>query len=224
MLNTQKTWMSWSSGKDSAFALLALQQRQDLKITSLLTTITEPYNRVSMHGVREELLDQQAYQMQLPIQKVHIPNTCVNEIYQKKMKAAIVNAQNDNIACIGFGDIFLEDVKDYRVKMMQGTGIEPIFPLWGQCSKTLAHAIIQSGIKAVLTCVDLSKLPKSFLGRTYDFDLLAELPEHIDPCGENGEFHTFVYDSPMFAHAINITQGECVMRDGFGFCDVRMMN
>lgn len=219
MLNTKKTWMSWSSGKDSAFALLALQQKQDLKITSLLTTITEPYNRVSMHGVREDLLDQQAQQMQIPLHKVRIPNTCINEIYQQKMNAAIVTAQNDNIVYIGFGDIFLEDVKDYRVKMMQDTGIEPMFPLWGQYSKTLAHAIIQSGIKAVLTCVDLSKLPQSFLGREYNFDLLADLPANVDPCGENGEFHTFVYDSPMFAKAISIQQGECVIKDGFAFCD-----
>lgn len=220
MLDKQKTWMSWSTGKDSAFALFALRQEHNFKVTSLLTTITEPYYRVSMHGVREALLDQQAYQLGLPIQKIYIPNSCTNEIYQEKMKAGIKTARNIDISCISFGDIFLEDVKNYRIKMMNGTGIKPFFPLWGQCPKTLAHTIIQSGIKSVLTCVDLTKLPHSFLGREYNFDLLSELPANVDPCGENGEFHTFVYDSPLFMHSINIKHGECVTKDGFAFCDI----
>ena len=212
--------MSWSSGKDSAFALYRLFTRDDIEVTGLLTTVTEDYQRVSMHAVREELLQLQAQALGLPLHKVKIPSKCTNEIYEERMKEAIQAAKKLNVSHMAFGDLFLEDIRNYRVDKLKGTGIEPLFPLWNYPTTELANEMIKSGLKAVITCIDPRVLPESFAGREFDKSLLADLPPEIDPCGENGEFHTFVYDGPMFRKPIPIQVGEKVKRDGFVFTDV----
>lgn len=217
----QKVWMSWSTGKDSAFALHELRVRSDIEVTGLLTTVTDTYNRVSMHGVREELLDLQAQALKLPLHKVRIPAKCVNETYESLMSEAISVAQSQGVSCIGFGDLFLEDIRQYRVSKLYGTGIEPLFPLWKRTTQDLARSMLDSGLKAILTCVDPRKLPESFAGREFDDNLLADLPIEVDPCGENGEFHTFVYDGPMFLQPLRVSVGERAVREGFVFADVR---
>jgi uncharacterized protein (TIGR00290 family) len=219
-MNRKKVWMSWSSGKDSAFALWELLSREDLEVTGLLTTITETYNRVSMHAVREELLDMQAASLGLPIHKVRIPSTCTNEIYEQRMNDAVLEARAQEVSYLAFGDLFLQDVRQYRVDLLSGSGMEPLFPLWQRSTPKLAHSMIDAGFKAVLTCIDPKKLPPSFVGRNYDRTLLSELPVDVDPCGENGEFHTFVFDAPIFRESLHIEIGERVMRDGFMFADV----
>lgn len=214
--------MSWSTGKDSAFALYQLRTRTDIEVTGLLTTVTEDYNRVSMHAVREELLELQAKSLGIPLYKVKIPSKCTNEIYELRMKAAINEAKKLHISCMAFGDLFLEDIRKYRVEKLKDTGIEPLFPLWNLPTKELANEIINSGFKAVITCIDPKVLPESFAGREYDQKFLADLPTQVDPCGENGEFHTFIYDGPIFNKPIPIHVGERILRDGFIFTDVHL--
>lgn len=218
----RRVLLSWSSGKDSAWALHVLRQQDDIEIVGLLTTFNEAADRVAMHAVRRQLVEQQAAAAGLPLWPVFLPFPCSNADYEARMHAAIRRAQDAGVTHVAFGDLFLEDVRDYRSQMMSGTGIEPLFPLWGTADETprLSHAIIDAGLRAVLTCIDPKQMPETFLGRDYDVQLLNELPPSVDPCGERGEFHTFCYAGPMFDRSIAIQTGETVNRDGFWFCDL----
>ncbi|MCI4333608.1 MAG: adenine nucleotide alpha hydrolase [Thermoplasmata archaeon] len=212
--------VSWSSGKDSAFALNEVQGAGDLDVVGLLTTITRPFDRVSMHGVREELLDLQAKAVGLPLWKVEIPSPCANEVYERAMAGALAQLRKEDAEVIVFGDLFLEDVRRYRESRLEGTGFRAEFPLWGRPTAELAWAMICSGLKATIVCVDPRHLPAGFAGRRFDAALLGDLPAGVDPCGERGEFHTFVTSGPMLAHAVPVTAGEVVERDGFVFADL----
>ncbi len=216
----KKLWMSWSTGKDSAYALYELQKRSDVAVTGLFTTVTDTYNRVSMHATREALLHQQAENLGLSLKIVRIPTPCSNQEYENKMRALIKDAQSHGVTAMGFGDLYLEDVKSFREALLRDTGIEPVFPLWKRPTQDLAVEMHQAGIGAVLTCVDPRKIPSAFVGRVFDADLLRDLPAGVDPCGENGEFHTFVYASPSFKREIDFSVGEIVERDGFVFADI----
>jgi len=215
-----KVWLSWSSGKDSAWTLHVLRTHHDVDVVGLLTTINRTAGRVAMHAVREELLEAQAAAAGLPLIKVYIPHPCANDVYEAAMRGAIDRARAEGIAQMAFGDLFLEDVRAYREKMLAGTGIEPIFPLWGQPTGQLAARMVASGLRAHLTCVDPKQLDPVFAGRTFDEQLLEDLPKTVDPCGERGEFHTFTLAGPMFDQPIPITAGEIVTRDGFVFADI----
>jgi uncharacterized protein (TIGR00290 family) len=215
-----RAWMSWSSGKDSAFALAAAQRDPDLEVVGLLVTINAAADRVAMHAVRRALLEAQADRLGLPLHIVEIPSPCPNDVYAEKMGAAMDDARADGVQRIVFGDLYLEDVREYRVHALAGTGIDPVFPLWRRPTHTLARDMLAGGVRAVLTCVDPRQLPASFAGRAFDDALLTDLPAGVDPCGENGEFHTFVWDGPGFSSPIGIETGEVAERDGFVFCDV----
>jgi uncharacterized protein (TIGR00290 family) len=212
--------LSWSSGKDSAWTLHVLRQQSEYEIAGLLTTFNQEADRVAMHGVRRSLVEQQAAAAGLPLWSIPLPWPCSNEQYEGLMTKACAKAVAEGMEAIAFGDLFLEDVRAYRVKQMAGTGLEPLFPVWGEPTDRLAHEMVASGLKAILTCVDTSKLEADFAGRRFDADLLAELPTGIDPCGENGEFHSFVYAGPMFNSAIDVIAGETVVRDQFTFADL----
>ncbi len=216
-----KILLSWSSGKDSAWALHALRQA-GTPPAGLLTTVNEAFGRVAMHAVREELLVAQAEAAGLPLMKVRIPYPCPNEAYEAAMAEACAEAVAQGFTHVAFGDLFLEDVRDYRIQKLAGTGLEPLFPLWGQPTAALARAMIAGGLQARLTCVDPRALDSSFVGRAFDAELLADLPPGVDPCGERGEFHTFCHAGPMFASPIAIEAGEVVTRDGFTFADLLM--
>lgn len=217
---THHVLLSWSSGKDSAWALHVLRQRPGLEVAGLLTTFNETADRVAMHAVRRELVDAQAAAAGLPLWSVDLPSPCPNTEYERRMRAMIDRARDAGITHVAFGDLFLEDVRDYRIRMMADTGIEPLFPLWGSDTAELARTMVDDGLRAVLTCVDPKQLPAHFAGRSYDADFLAELPPGVDPCGERGEFHTFCHAGPMFAREIAVRVGETVSRDGFCFTDV----
>jgi uncharacterized protein (TIGR00290 family) len=216
----RRALISWSSGKDSAWALHVLRQREDLDIVGLLTTVNEAADRVAMHAVRSELLRAQAAAADLPLHAVGIPSPCSNEQYEAAMGAAIARAQRDGITVIAFGDLFLEGIRRYRVEKLAGTGIEPLFPLWGIPTERLVRDMIAAGLRARITCVDPKQLAPSFVARELDQALLDELPQGVDPCGENGEFHTFAYAGPMFRAPIAVQSGEVVTRDGFVFADL----
>ena len=211
--------MSWSSGKDSAYALHLLLKDPSINLLGLFTTVNQKFERVAMHAVRLRLLKEQAKQIVLPIYIIEIPFPCSNADYERIMSEFITKIQNDNIEAVAFGDLYLEDIRDYRIAQMQDTGIEPIFPCWGIDTTELSKMIIDIGIRAKIACIDPKQLANEFAGHDYNQTLLDTLPEQVDPCGENGEFHTFVYDSPSFTHPINIKQGETVERDGFVFTD-----
>jgi uncharacterized protein (TIGR00290 family) len=215
--------LSWSSGKDSAWALHLLRQRPDVELVGLITTFNEAVDRVAMHAVRRALVERQAASARLPLWRVDLPYPCSNADYEARMRALIERARAANVTAIAFGDLFLEDVRDYRLHMMAGTGVDVMFPLWGTPADTpaLARTMIAGGLKAVLTCVDPGQLDERFVGRAFDDALLAELPSGTDPCGERGEFHSFCWDGPMFATPIQVETGEIVRRDGFSFIDVR---
>jgi uncharacterized protein (TIGR00290 family) len=213
-----KALIAWSSGKDSAWALH--EARRDYDIVGALTTVTDSFARVSMHGVREELLRAQLAAAGLPARIVRIPYPCPNEIYERAMAAAIAQAKADGVTHMIFGDLFLADIRAYRERQLAGTGITPVFPLWLRPTAALARAMIDGGVEAHLAVVDLKKLPASFAGRRFDRALLADLPAGADPCGENGEFHTFVSAGPMLTREIAVTVGETVERDGFAFADL----
>ncbi len=215
-----KAAMSWSSGKDSSMALYETIKSGKFEIVTLLTTVNSDYDRISMHGVRNELLHKQSELSGFPVLEAKIPAKSSNEIYQKAMQKAIDELKKLGVEYMIFGDIFLQDVRDYRIKMMTGTGIEPIFPLWGRNTSKLALEIIDSGIKARISCLDPRKLPTSLGGAEFNRDLLNHLPENVDPCGENGEFHTFVYSAPFFREPMKIKNGESVLRDNFYFTDL----
>lgn len=219
-MKKNKVWVSWSSGKDSAYALYKIQQEKQYEVTGLLCAITKNFNRVSMHSTRLALLEEQAKRVNLPLHLVFIPYPCTNEIYEAAMQSALEKAMNLNIKHIVFGDLFLENIRAYREKMLARTGIQPLFPLWKEDTHSLARTIISDNFKAILTCVDPKKLNPAFAGREFNESFLDELPPGIDPCAENGEFHTFVYDGPIFSSPISVSAGEIVRRDGFVFSDV----
>ena len=212
--------MAWSSGKDSAFALHEARASGDLDVIGLLTTLIEDYGRVSMHGVREAILDRQAEALGLPCRKVRIPAGCVNADYERAMGTAMSEARADGIERVVFGDLFLEDVRAYRERMLAGSGIEPVFPLWGRPTRALAAEMIAAGLRSRIVCLDPRRLPASFAGREFDAALLAELPADVDPCGENGEFHTFCYAGPMFAAPIAVETGETHRVGDFLYTDL----
>lgn len=218
----KNTWLSWSSGKDSAWALHVLRQSDEHEVTGLFTTINSAFDRVAMHAVRVELLRTQAQAVGLPLYLIEIPYPCSNEQYAATMSDFMANARGEGVQFMAFGDLYLEDVRRYREERMQDTGIAPVFPLWGKPTRALLEEMLANGLRACLTCVDPRVLPAEFAGRELTAKLLERMPEHIDPCGENGEFHTFVFDGPMFAQPLDIEMGEVVTRDGFVFADFRL--
>ncbi len=215
-----KALLSWSSGKDAAWALHALRQLGEVEVVGLLTTTNAAFDRVAMHGVREVLLEAQAEAVGLPLWKVPLPWPCSNEDYEARMGKTCAEAVAQGIEVMAFGDLFLEDVRDYRIQKLAGTGLQPLFPIWNPDTATLARDMIQAGLKATLACVDPRALDAAFAGRDFDAALLADLPSTVDPCGERGEFHTFAWDGPMFRHPVTIHRGEVVERDGFVFADL----
>ena len=217
-----RAWLSWSSGKDSAWALHMLRTSGDVQVVGLLTTLNREAGRVAMHAVREELLDAQAAAAGLPLIKIFLPHPCSNAAYEDAMRGAIARARADGITHMAFGDLFLQDVRRYRETMLAGTGIQPIFPLWGQPTGQLADRMVAAGLRAHLTCVDPKQLSPAFAGRTFDARLLEDLPDSVDPCGERGEFHTFAHAGPMFEEPIPIMPGDVITRDGFVFADFRL--
>jgi uncharacterized protein (TIGR00290 family) len=214
-----KAWVAWSSGKDSAWALDAVCRSGELEIVALLTTVNRTHRRVAMHAVRESLLEAQAAAAGLPLVKVPIPSPCWNEEYEQAMSDAMMRARVEGVTHMVFGDLFLEDVRRYREENLAKCGITPVFPLWGIPTRQLAGEMIAGGLCARLTCVDPRKLDRAIAGREWNKGLLADLPASVDPCGENGEFHTFACAGPMFRHPINVRSGEIVERDGFIFAD-----
>jgi uncharacterized protein (TIGR00290 family) len=212
--------IAWSSGKDSAWALHEVRRQGRFEVVGALTTVTDEFARVSMHGVREELLHAQLKAAGLPAIVVRIPFPCPNEIYERKMAAAIADAKARGITHMIFGDLFLEDVRAYRERQLAGSGITPVFPLWQMPTGRLAREMIAAGVEAHLSTVDLKKLPAIFAGRRFDSALLAALPAGADPCGENGEFHSFVSAGPMLKGKIAVTVGDTVEREGFAFADL----
>ncbi len=215
-----KTLLAWSSGKDSAFALHVLRQRQDVEVVGLVTTLNETHDRVAMHAVRRSLLEAQAAATGLPLTLVRIPYPCPNESYQAAMAQVLMTARAQGIEAMAFGDLFLEDVRRYREARLKDTGVEPLFPLWGRPTRALAEEMLASGLGARLTCIDPRVLPESFAGREFDHALLDDLPAGVDPCGENGEFHSFAWKGPMFREPLAIRTGDVVTRDGFVFADL----
>ena len=216
-----RAWMSWSSGKDSAYALQVAEASDAVEVVGLLTTMNADANRVAMHAVRRELLEAQAARLGLPLHSVEIPSPCPNELYQARMAGALATAGAAAVSQVIFGDLLLADVRAYREQALAGSGITPVFPLWQRPTGVLAREMLAAGVRAVITCVDPAQLPAEFIGRPFDEDLLADLPAGVDPCGENGEFHTFVWDAPGFPKPIPVEIGEVVKRDGFVFCDLR---
>ena len=220
MTQKAKAIVPWSTGKDSAYALCEVMRAGQLEIAGVLTTVTASFRRVSMHGVREELLDRQTEALGLRCWKVPLPSPCPNEIYEREMAQALAAAQAEGVTHAVFGDLFLEDIRAYREKKLAEIGVQGVFPLWLRDTTELAHEMIAAGLRATVTCVDPRQLDRSFAGRTFDTCFLESLPEGIDPCGENGEFHTVATAGPMFAAPIRVAVGEIVERDGFVFADV----
>jgi uncharacterized protein (TIGR00290 family) len=216
----QKTLLSWSSGKDSAWALHVLRKRSDVEVVGLVTTVNQVHQRVAIHAVRIALLQRQAEAARLPLHIIDLPSPCTNDQYEQAMAVFVEQSKQSRIECMAFGDLFLADIREYREAKLSGTGITPLFPLWQMPTDKLAQEMISSGLRAVITCVDPQQLPVTFAGREFNQQFLAELPAHVDPCGERGEFHTFAFDGPMFANAVSIEVGEFVERDGFGYADV----
>jgi uncharacterized protein (TIGR00290 family) len=215
-----KAILSWSSGKDSAWALHVLRQQAEVEVVALLTTINEAFDRVAMHAVRAELLREQAEAVGIPLWPVPIPWPCSNAEYEAAMSIAIDRACAAGITVAAFGDLFLEDIRRYREEKLSGTGLRPIFPLWGIPTDKLAREMVAGGLRARLTCVDPKQLAPAFAGREFDTALLDELPASVDPCGERGEFHTFAYEGPMFRRPVGLVSGEVVERDGLVFADL----
>jgi uncharacterized protein (TIGR00290 family) len=214
--------LSWSSGKDSAWALHTLREVMGEDVVGLLTTLNEPADRVAMHAVRRELVEMQAEAVGLPLWPVMLPWPCSNDEYERRMSAALEDARSTGLTHVAFGDLYLQDIRDYRIRLLSGTGIDPMFPLWCSPAETrrLAEQMLEGGLRAVLTCVDPRQMDDAFAGRLYDEKLLAELPPGVDPCGENGEFHTFCFAGPMFKREVPVRVGETVTRDGFRFADL----
>lgn len=217
----EKIVLAWSGGKDSTLALYELLQKGEYDIVALLSTVTEGYDRVSMHGVRRELLEKQVEAIGFPLDIVFIPQKCTNEEYEQRMAEKMIFYKEKGIRKVAFGDIFLQDVREYRERNLAKVGMEGEFPLWGKDSKELARRFIKLGFKAVITCVDGERLAGEFVGREFNEEFLSSLPSHIDPSGENGEFHTFVYAGPLFKRTVPLQKGEIVLRENrFYFCDL----
>jgi uncharacterized protein (TIGR00290 family) len=227
MLNIQgiemaeRTLFTWSGGKDSVMALYELQKAGDYEILALLTTVTKDYDRISMHGVRRVLLKQQADSLGYRLEQVFISKSASNEEYETKMREILEKYLKAGISTVVFGDIFLEDIRKYREENLSKIGMKAVFPIWKRNTTELAHTFIDLGFKAVITCVDSKVLDKGFVGRRFDEQFLSELPSSVDPCGENGEFHSFVYDGPIFRESLLFEPGDVVLRDDrFYFCDL----
>jgi uncharacterized protein (TIGR00290 family) len=216
----KRTLLSWSSGKDSAWSLHLLRQQNEYEIVGLLTTFDQAANRVAMHAVRRSLVEAQAKAAGVPLWEVDLPWPCSNADYEYTMKETCKAAVQAGIECIAFGDLFLTDIRAYREKQLENSGLQPLFPVWGMPTRELARSMIKSGVRAKLTCVDPKLVAPEFVGREFNEQLLSDLPPEIDPCGENGEFHTFVYAGPMFQHDLSVEVGEIVSRDGFVFADL----
>ena len=216
----KKFWLSWSSGKDSAWALHILKQHRDCEVTGLITTINSAFDRVAMHGTRRELVEMQAEAAGIPLVKAPLPWPCSNLDYEAAMKTVCDRALAEGVSAIAFGDLYLADIRAYREQQLNGTGLEPLFPLWQSPTDKLAREMIDGGLRARLVCVDPRQLDPKFVGREFDFQLLSELPDGVDPCGENGEFHSFVTAGPMLDRAIAVKLGDVVERDGFAFADL----
>lgn len=215
-----RTLVAWSTGKDSAWALHEVRRAGELDVVGLLTTVTAPYQRVSMHAVRVELLAAQADAVGLPLHIVEIPSPCPNDVYAETMATALATARGDGVTHVVFGDLFLEDVRAYREARMADVGMTPVFPLWGRDTRALATEILDAGVEAWITCVDPRKVPRELAGRRVDAQLLESLPDDVDRCGERGETHTFVSAGPMLSRRIDVELGEIVERDGFVFADL----
>jgi uncharacterized protein (TIGR00290 family) len=217
----EKVLASWSGGKDSAIALYELKKKDEFEVAGLLTTVNEDYDRISLHGVRRNFLEQQASSLDFPLEKVLISKNISEEAYEAKMREVLVRHQAKGVAAVVFGDVFLESVRDRRVEKLSQIRMKAIFPLWGKSTNELAERFVELGFKAIVVCIDTHALDKQFIGREYNQEFLAELPTEIDPCGENGEFHTFVYDGPIFSRPIKHELGEVVLREKrFLFCDL----
>jgi uncharacterized protein (TIGR00290 family) len=210
----------WSGGKDSALALHALRRRADVRVTSLLTTVTDDYDRISMHGVRRSLLLRQAEALGLPLCEVRIPPHCVNPVYESRMEQALRAQLAEGVRTVAFGDIFLADLREYRERNLARLDMQATFPIWKRDTRELAREFCTLGFRAIAVCIDPKKLDRSFAGRELTPEFFASLPEDVDPCGENGEFHTFVFAGPIFNRSIGVQRGEVVDRDGFTFCDL----
>ena len=218
---SEKVLFTWSGGKDSALALYELQKRDGCEVAALLTTLTEDYDRISMHGVRSILLEKQAECLGLPIEKVYLSKNSSNEEYEASMREVLQRYLTFGVSSVVFGDIFLEDLRKYREDNLSKIGMKAVFPIWKRDTTELAHEFIDLGFRAVIICVDSSLLDKTFVGRLFDRQLLSELPANVDPCGENGEFHSFVYDGPIFQKRVSYKKGEVILRDNrFWYCDL----
>ena len=217
---SERILFCWSGGKDSAMALHALVKRPDVRIAALLTTVTETYDRISMHGVRRELLVQQAQSLRLPLHEVRIPPHCVNAIYEARMEEALRVHYAEGVRTVAFGDIFLEDLRAYSEKNLARIGMTALFPIWKRDTRELIRSFHAARFRAVAACIDPKKLDRSFAGRELDDSFFCDLPTGVDPCGENGEYHTFVFDGPIFSNPIPIRAGEVVERDSFIYCDL----
>jgi uncharacterized protein (TIGR00290 family) len=216
----KQTLLAWSSGKDSAWSLYRLRKTNEYQVVALLTSFNSVADRVAMHAVRRSLVRQQAQAAGLPLWEVELPWPCSNQQYESAMARACERAVQSGIECVAFGDLFLRDIREYREKQLQGTGLQPIFPLWSLPTEALAKEMIAAGLRARITCVDTRQLAPEFAGREFDARFLEDLPHPIDRCGENGEFHSFVYAGPMFSRGIEVETGEAILRDGFMFCDL----
>ncbi len=220
MISPEPILFCWSGGKDSAMALHTLLQRSDVRIAALLTTVTEGYERISMHGVRRELLRRQAQSIGLPLHEVRIPPQCVNPVYEARMEEALRMYFDQGVRRVAFGDIFLQDLRAYREKNLARIGMTALFPIWKRDTRELIRSFHANRFRAITVCVDPKVLDPSFAGRELNDSFFRDLPAHADPCGENGEFHTFVFDGPIFRSPIPVRSGEIVNRDGFVFCDI----
>ena len=216
----EKILICWSGGKDSSLALQAVLQDPTLEVAALITTVTEGYERISMHGVRRALLHQQTKNLGFPLEEIRIPIGCVNAAYEEAMRRLLTRYQTQGVSRVVFGDLFLTDIRQYREKNLEQLEMTGIWPLWLKDTKKLAQDFIRMGFRAILVCIDPKQIDPSFCGREFDASLLQDLPASADPCGENGEFHTFVYDGPIFREPIRVVKGEVVQRDGFWFCDL----
>lgn len=220
MREPPKAFLSWSSGKDAAFALHEVRSSASARIVGVLTALNETSDRVQTHGVRHGLLDRQVEALGLPAVKVMLPSPCPNAVYEARMEEAFDRLKAEGVRHVVYGDLFLEDIRAYRKKQVEAAGMQALFPLWGRDTRDLARAMVASGLKACVACVDTKRLDRSFAGRSFDENFLRDLPAGIDPCGENGEFHTVVTASPIFAAPIATSIGEIVEKDGFAFADV----
>ncbi|MBM4142246.1 MAG: adenine nucleotide alpha hydrolase [Lentisphaerae bacterium] len=215
-----KTLLSWSSGKDAAWALHALRRDPDVEVVGLVAVLNVKYDRVSMHATRRALVEEQARAAGAPLETLYLPDPCTNGEYEAVMRRFVAGAVARGVRCMAFGDLFLEDVRGYRERQLRGTGLDPVFPLWGRRTDELAAEMLAAGVEAYVSSVDLKKLPADFAGERWSRDLIARFPAGCDPCGENGEIHTVVVDGPMFARRLPVARGEIVVRDGFAYADI----